>query len=66
MTQQPEVSPDAREAFEDLLASIYLYVPWNFVTSQLETVQKDLWADAIDAWRERAGTGGSVDRWWRA
>lgn len=60
-----------RVAFEDLLTAIWLYVPWRFVTKQLETVQKDLWADAIDASRVRMYAGdpdiepGTVERWWR-
>ena len=62
---------DARERFEDLLASIWLYVPWRFVTMHLTTPQKEVWADAIDAFHARANVGDPeldahpVERWWR-
>lgn len=66
-------SPDAeREQFEDLLASIWPYVPWNYVTSQLTTEEKDQWADAIDAAHARMDAvepgipSDPVERWWRA
>jgi hypothetical protein len=63
----------ARKRYEDLLASIWLYIDWPYVTRQLTTVQKELFADAVDAHgrrvaeREGAGWGEptAVERWWR-
>lgn len=61
-----------REAFEDLLGCISLYVSWPFVTKQLTTEQKELFADAHDAWQARlhaddpdVGELAPADRWWR-
>jgi hypothetical protein len=51
-------------AYQDLLTSIWLYVPWRYVTKQLTTEQKELWADAVEA----AGDPDApipADRWWR-
>jgi len=62
---------EGRADREDLLASIWLYVDWYFVTRQLTTEQKDLWADAIDARHARANADDPdlgalpVERWWR-
>lgn len=63
-----------REAFEDLLASIWLYIDWRYVTRQLTTEQKNLFADSIDRAHDRmdAEEGRDlerdprigVDRWW--
>lgn len=57
-------------AYEDLLGSIWLYIGWRFVTGQLTTEQKNLFADAVDAcWRRSDLAEGedfmAVDRWWR-
>jgi hypothetical protein len=61
--------PFLGEPYEDLLGDIHLYVNWRFVTRQLTTPQKEMWADAVEAWSARlnAGTGETttVDRWWR-
>jgi hypothetical protein len=64
--------PDATlSAYEDLLASLWLYIPWRFVTSQLTTPQKELFADALDAFHARANAedpdldAQPVDRWWK-
>ncbi len=61
-----------REDFEDLLGCISLYVSWRFVTKQLTTKQKELFADAHDAWQVRlhaddpdVGELTPADRWWR-
>jgi hypothetical protein len=58
--------------YEDLLGSIWLYIPWQYVTKQLTTEQKDLFADAVDAWSMRLNAedpdlhAESVTRrWWR-
>lgn len=58
--------------FEDLLASIWLYIDWRYVTRQLTTPQKNLLADAIDASHRRTAAGEGpayglsalADRWW--
>lgn len=36
------------ERLRELLDSIWLYVEWRWVTRQLTTDQKNLWADAVD------------------
>jgi hypothetical protein len=59
-----------REDFEDLLGSISLYLNWRYVTKQLTTPQKEMFADAADAWAERLlaaedEPAGRVERWWR-
>ena len=56
--------------YEDLLGAISLYIPWRFVTRQLTTPQKELLADAVDAWSARLNAGDPAwvhpaDRWWR-
>lgn len=62
---------EATVPYEDLLASIWLYVKWHYVTRQLTTPQKELFADAIDAHHARANAedpdlnAPPVDRWWR-
>lgn len=56
-----------KAAFEDLLSSIWLYIPWKFVTGQLTTVQKNLFADAIDKHHARTYPYENiepVERWW--
>lgn len=72
LPEPPTVPPDElRVRFEDLLSSIWLYVPWEHVTKQLTTEQKELWADAIDANRARMNADephinlSPVERWWR-
>lgn len=57
---------------QDLLGSIYLYVKWRWLTKQLTTEQKEMWADAVDAWNERLrqaegdeDPGLRAERWWR-
>lgn len=51
----------------DLLHGIWLYVDWRKVTRQLTTEQKDMWADAVEAFSEVLEPGDPVeaDRWWR-
>lgn len=63
-------SPDApcrgceRPLLLGLLASIWLYVDWRYVTRQLTTQQKELWADAIESTADPE-VELTVDRWWR-
>lgn len=47
-----------------LLHCIWLYADWRYVTKQLTTEQKELWADAIaqDPWDNEVT---EVDRWWK-
>jgi len=67
----PRAERDERQArieeHEDLLAAIWLYVKWRYVTKQLTTEQKNLWADAIEKVSERnhPGEGADADRWWQ-
>ena len=64
---------------EDLLASIVLYIKWRYVTKQLTTEQKDLFADSLerhairehgpvgeDSDSEMAGLPSYAPRWWRS
>jgi hypothetical protein len=59
----PTSVADYIERYQDLLRSIWLYVNWRYVTTQLTTEQKELWADAVDAIGEDDDL--RVDRWWR-
>lgn len=54
-----EVAP-----LRELLHVIWLYVDWRYVTRQLTTEQKELWATAIEQtpWDEQVV---DVDRWWQ-
>lgn len=54
---------DDRAALRELLGSIWLYVDWRYVTKQLTTEQKEMWADAVDAFGEPET--GKAERWWR-
>jgi hypothetical protein len=49
----------------DTLGSIWLYVNWRYVSKQLTTEQKELWADAIDESGDPAERGPKAERWWR-
>lgn len=56
-------------AYEDLLGSIWLYIGWRYVTKQLTTDQKNLFADAVDTDLRRSDAFAAdecapVDRWW--
>jgi hypothetical protein len=69
--QARERAEQQRDELQELLGSIWLYVSWRYVTRQLTTEQKELWADAVDA-HTRDGQiedGEDVhpvaDRWWR-
>lgn len=59
------------EQLQDLLGSIWLYVNWRYVTKQLTTGQKELWADAVDAdvmagqIEDGEEPRPVADRWWR-
>lgn len=66
-------TPTARliERHENLLASIALYIKWFYVTKQLTTEQKELFADSIDASHKRMDERLNdeslpANRWWRA
>lgn len=50
-----------RDALRGILAAVWLYVDWRYVTRQLTTEQKNLWADAVDTGGE---PGPKADRWW--
>lgn len=48
----------------ETLGAIWSYVDWRYVTGKLTTEQRELWADAVDAF----GGGpenGKAERWWR-
>jgi hypothetical protein len=76
--KRAEAAEAAVKQHEDLLASIVLYINWRFLTKQLTTEQKDLFADALerDAIRTHGPEGDEPDpemarppsyapRWWR-
>ena len=59
-----------RTDYENLLGCVELYVDWRHVTEQLTTPQKELFADAVEAWTARLNESGDepghlADRWWR-
>jgi hypothetical protein len=66
-------APIIAQKYADLLASIGLYINWRYVTRQLTTEQKELFADAIDADGLRTaaqegpawGEPTTAERWWR-
>ena len=50
----------------ELLGVLWLYTNWRYITKNLTTPQKELWADAIDEWHVSQGYEHSkVERWWR-
>lgn len=52
---------------EELLGAVWLYISWRYVTKQLTTEQKNLFADSVDAyWRRMDEEDGSAraERWW--
>ena len=59
------------EQLQDLLGSISLYVDWRFITKQLTTPQKEMWAAAVEQWSRSLQAPDSeephlvADRWWR-
>lgn len=66
-----ELQPTVRD-LEDLLATLWLYINWRFVTKQLTTPQRELFADVIDARHARLNSSDPglnchpVQRWWRS
>jgi hypothetical protein len=63
------VNDNRLEAVRDMLGSLWLYVDWRYCTKQLTTVQKELWAAAVEAWSADLNEGSIeaplvADRWW--
>lgn len=62
---------EENEQLQELLGCISLYVKWRWLTKQLTTEQKEMWADVVDAWhRQRQIEDGEgphpvAERWWR-
>ena len=52
------------EEYKELLKSIWLYVNWHYVTKQLTTEQKGMWADAVDEKGDPEDRGNTAERWW--
>ena len=55
-------------AERDLLAEIWLYVSFEYVSKQLDTEGKELWADCIDQWQpdpDHPEERQPMTRWWR-
>ncbi|ALG07645.1 hypothetical protein [Kibdelosporangium phytohabitans] len=69
LVEQVEQRDQQIAAYRELLGCIWLYVNWRYVTKQLETVQKELWADAVEQWQPDGSDDPppprTVDRWWR-
>ena len=53
-----------RERYDEMLAAIVLYIDWHYVTRQLTTEQKELFAAAIS--RHRGGLPVYATRWWQS
>ena len=53
---------------EDILGEIYLYIHWRYVTKQLTTPQKELFAQSVERSSIRLDPNTDlsleVDRWW--
>lgn len=56
---------DPTAPYRELLGCLWLYVDWRYVTKQLTTEQKELFADAVDS-SLRPDLKPSADRWWRS
>lgn len=56
LTGEPTVAQ-----LQDVLADIYLYIDWRYVTKQMTTENKNLFADAVEA---GSLEDMEVDRWW--
>jgi hypothetical protein len=54
--------PSGRE-YDGLLSSIVLYIDWRYVTKNLTTEQRELFADAVE--RDAGEPVSYVERWWR-
>jgi uncharacterized protein YeaC (DUF1315 family) len=70
MADREATLEEQREQYENLLGSIWLNIPWHHVTKELTTEQKELFADAVDAWSARLNEDdphwtAPVTRWWR-
>ncbi len=63
LEKQQATLAEAVAPYQDMLGAIWLYVNWHYVTKQLTTEQKELWADAVDAFGEPQD--GKAERWWR-
>jgi hypothetical protein len=57
---------------QDILGSVWLYINWRYVTKQLTTPQKEMFADAVEAWHQDLNSDDpeyaqawKIDRWWR-
>ncbi len=57
---------EQHSAARDLLGCIWLYVNWRYLTKQMTTEQKEMWADAVDDFGDPADREPKADRWWRA
>lgn len=49
----------------ELLGVLWLYTNWRYITRNLTTPQRELWADAIDEWHLSMGEENKIERWWR-
>jgi hypothetical protein len=61
-----------RDRLRDILGNVWLYVDWRWLTKQLTTEQKELWATAVEDWSRKLNEGDPAaaldplvaDRWW--
>ena len=51
---------------EDILGNIWLYVDWRYITKQLTSEQKEMFALSVERWDKRLDPYGNlnVNRWW--
>lgn len=61
LTERAEEAEGRVAELAEMLHSIWLYIDWRYVTKQLTTRQKNLFADAVDAGSEEPPV---ADRWW--
>lgn len=60
---QNDIRTELEYQYDELLAAITLYIPWEYVTKQLTTEQKELFADAVE--RSIGYEVTYITRWWR-
>jgi hypothetical protein len=63
------VNDNRLDAVRDMLGELWLYVDWRYCTKQLTTMQKEIWAAAVEAWSADLNEGSEekplvADRWW--
>lgn len=60
-----EAAAQQQQDIRDLAATLWIYSNWRYITRNLTTQQRELWADVIDEWHAKQGEPDKVERWWR-